>query len=83
VIIVYRLPYLQLHQVSSSVFFEEFSTILEKAVMCSEPLLISGDFDFHLDDHHNSEGSVKFWRLLVYSNLFRFLLTCLAIRLIF
>jgi len=33
VIIVYRPPYLQLHQVSSSVFFDEFSTLLGNTVM--------------------------------------------------
>ena len=55
VIIVYRPPYSPQHQVSSSVFFEEFSTLLENTVLCLEPLLIVGDFNFHLDDHQNAD----------------------------
>ena len=42
-IAVYRPPYPQTHPVSSSVFFEEFSNLLESIVMCAEVLLISGD----------------------------------------
>lgn len=54
---VYRPPYSQAHPVSPSVFFEEFSTFLESIVMCSEVLLITGDFNFHLDD--SSDGDAK------------------------
>ncbi|XP_068675358.1 uncharacterized protein [Montipora foliosa] len=31
-------------------FFEEFSALLEEVVVCSEELLIFGDFNFHMDD---------------------------------
>ena len=31
-------------------FFKEFSSLLEKVVVCSVELLIIGDFDFHMDD---------------------------------
>ena len=31
-------------------FFEEFSSLLEEVVVCSEELLIIGDFNFHMDD---------------------------------
>ena len=31
-------------------FFEEFSSFLEEVVVCSEELLIIGDFNFHMDD---------------------------------
>ena len=30
-------------------FFEEFSSLLEEVVVCSEELLIIGDFNFHMD----------------------------------
>ena len=53
--IVYRPPYSSLHPISPSVFFDEFSQLLESSVMCPEPLVISGDFNFHLDDMFNSE----------------------------
>ena len=31
-------------------FFEEFSSLLEEVVVCSEELLIISDFHFHMDD---------------------------------
>ena len=31
-------------------FFEEFSSMLEEVVVCSEELLIICDFNFHMDD---------------------------------
>ena len=31
-------------------FFEEFSSLLEEVVVCSEELLIICDFNFHMDD---------------------------------
>lgn len=49
VVAVYRPPYSVAHPVSSSVFFDEFSTYLENIVMSSERLLITGDFNFHPD----------------------------------
>ena len=47
---VYRPPYSLLHPISTSVFFDEFSQCLENVAMCSEALVISGDFNLHLDD---------------------------------
>ena len=34
---------------ASSVFLEEFSTFLESAVFCTNHLLITGDFNIHMD----------------------------------
>ena len=48
-VIVYRPPYSSLHPVSISVFFDEFSQFLENVVVCPEVLVISGDFNLHLD----------------------------------
>ena len=56
VLAVYRPPYSQTHPVSSSVFSEEFSNLLESIVMCAEVLLISGDFNFHLDDLSDNDA---------------------------
>ena len=36
-------------------FFEEFPTLLQKTVLCLEPLLITGDFSFHLDNYQNAD----------------------------
>ncbi len=56
IIAVYRPPYSQSHAITSSTFFEEFSSFLEGIVMCPEILLIAGDFNFHLDDLTNDDS---------------------------
>ena len=38
--------------VAIGLFFEEFSSLLEEVVVCSEELLIIGDFNFHMDDRY-------------------------------
>ncbi|XP_068684753.1 uncharacterized protein [Montipora foliosa] len=60
---IYRPPYSEAHPVSANVFFEEFSAYLENIVMYPEVLLISGDFNFHLDSHTDSDAD-KFSDLL-------------------
>ena len=35
---------------TANMFFEEFANYLENVVMCPEILVITGDFNFHLDD---------------------------------
>ena len=49
VVIVYRPPYSVKHPVTTSTFITEFSDYLESLVMSSEPLLILGDFNIHMD----------------------------------
>ena len=49
VLTIYRPPYSEEHPVSSNVFCEEFSSYLENIVMIPEVLLITGDFNFHVD----------------------------------
>jgi len=49
VIVVYRLQYSSSHPVIVDVFFEEFSAYLEVIILSSEPLLITGDFNIHVD----------------------------------
>ena len=48
-IIIYRTPYSEAHPITTSVFLEEFSTSLESAVFCTNHLLITGDFNIHMD----------------------------------
>ena len=62
-VIVYRPPYSSLHPVSTSAFFDEFSQFLENVVMCPEALVISGDFNLHLDDLRDNDTK-KFMDLL-------------------
>ena len=47
--IIYRPPYSEHHPVPVSVFFDDFSKYLEHLVICQEPLLITGDFNIHVE----------------------------------
>ena len=61
--IIYRPPYSDEHQVPTSVFFTEFSEYLESVVLSKQNLLISGDFNIHVDNIHDSDA-IKFSDLL-------------------
>lgn len=62
-LVVYRPPYSTGHPVTMSVFFEEFASLLENVVLCPQPLLITGDFNIHLDQSQDNDA-VKFCDLL-------------------
>ena len=49
IVVLYRLQYSSTHPVTISVFFDEFSKYLESIILSSEPLLITGDFNIHVD----------------------------------
>lgn len=57
VIIVYRSPYSVDHQVLGSVFITKFSEYLEYPILCKEQLLITEDFNFHIDDVQDPNSS--------------------------
>ena len=46
---IYRPPYSERHPVNISVFFEEFADYLESVVVSVDPIIISGDFNIHID----------------------------------
>ena len=48
-IIIYRPPYSDAHPITTGVFLTEFSDYLEHAVLCTDQLLICGDFNIHVD----------------------------------
>ena len=48
-IIVYGPPYSETHPVMTSVLFTEFAQFLDSAVHCTDHLVISGDFNIHMD----------------------------------
>ncbi|CAB3993313.1 Hypothetical predicted protein [Paramuricea clavata] len=63
VVVVYRIPYSDIHPVSTTIFFDEFAKFLESAVLCTDQLLITGDFNIHVavtDD----DDAVKLQELL-------------------
>ena len=56
IIIIYRPPYSSNHPVTTSVFFADFSSLLESIIMSSVTLLIAGDFDIHVDVPGNADS---------------------------
>ena len=63
VVIVYRPPPSKSNKLSLSLFFEEFPRLLEDLTTASGSLLMAGDFNFHVDDAHDSAAS-RFLNLL-------------------
>ena len=57
VIVIYCIPYSAAHPISTSVFLNEFPAYLESVVMSPEPLLITGDFNIHVDVHNDSDAA--------------------------
>ena len=62
-VIVYRPPYSEEHRVPVNVFLAEFPEYLESLLLCKEQLLITGDFNIHVDDLQDSDAR-KFLELL-------------------
>ena len=48
-VIIYRMPYSQAHPVTPKVFFQEFSSYLESMILVPESLVLTGNFNFHVD----------------------------------
>ena len=57
-VVIYCPPYSKEHPVPAGVFFQEFSAFLETSVLCPEVLLVSGDFNFHLDDFSDADARI-------------------------
>ena len=54
VVIIYRIPYSSKHPVTVNTFMSEFSVFLESLVLCTEPVLICGDFNIHVNDKNDA-----------------------------
>jgi hypothetical protein len=63
IIAIYRPPYSEVHPVTKSVFLQEFAEYLETIAMCHEFLIITGDFNFHMDQALDSH-TIKLNELL-------------------
>ena len=61
--IFYRPPYSERHPVTTNVFVTELPDYLESLLLCKERLLITGDFNIHVDDCSNPDTQ-KFLDLL-------------------
>ena len=53
VVVIYRPPVSSVNAVTASMFLSEFSTYLQSLVLLPEEVLITGDFNFHIDDLTN------------------------------
>lgn len=62
-VVVYRPPYSPNHPVTTSVFIAEFAQFLESVVMVAEPLVITGDFNIHVNVRSDND-SLRFLDLL-------------------
>ena len=49
-VIIYRPPYSANHPFTVNRFLNDFATYLESIVLSPEPVLITGDFNIHVDD---------------------------------
>ena len=56
VIILYRPPSSDVHRVPINTFFSELADYLESIVLCQEQLLISGDFNIHVDNAEDTDA---------------------------
>ena len=54
--VIYRPPYSAKHPVTTGVFISEFAEYLESFVLCTEPVLICGDFNIHVDNPADPDG---------------------------
>lgn len=68
VVIVYRPQTMDNNKCSTSLFFEEFSRLLEALVTAPGSLLMAGDFNFHVDVPSDRDAQ-RFLRLLETFNL--------------
>ena len=48
-VVVYRPPYFEAHPITPRVFFEEFGYYLETIILSQESLILTGDYNFHVD----------------------------------
>ena len=64
---IYRPQYSDEHRVTTNAFFTEFSNYLESILLSKEQLLITGDFNIHVDIVDDPD-SLKLLDLLVFGN---------------
>ena len=56
-VIVYRAPYSASHPVTARTFISELTTYSESIILSAEPLLITGDFNLHVDNPDDEEAT--------------------------
>ena len=66
------------HPVPASIFFQDFSAFLETTLLCPEVLLVSGDFNFHLDDPSDADAR-KVMKLMDTSDFLQYITTSMHV----
>lgn len=56
ILVVYRPPPSEKNGFSGSLFYDEFSSLLEQLAVSPENFVIVGDFNFHVDDHSDIQA---------------------------
>ena len=69
-VVIYRPPPSKKNNLTSAIFLEEFSRFCEQLTLDGRPLIICGDFNYHIDNSSNSEAR-QFIDLLESANLFQ------------
>lgn len=73
-VIIYRPPPNMKNKLSVKMFFTEFASLLETLITCPGQLLITGDFNFHIEDQQDSNARM-FLDLLDSANLHQHVVT--------
>ena len=60
---IYRPPYSPNHPITSSMFLTEFAEFLESIIMTTEPLIMAGDFNIHVNVPSDNDA-IRFLDLL-------------------
>ena len=55
IIVLYRVPRSHTNKIKKSVFWSEFSELMERISSSSEKLLLTGDFNIHMDNPSDQE----------------------------
>ena len=82
-IVVYRPTYSKEHPISPVIFNEEFGEYLQEVILSKEPFLVTGDFNFHVDDCSDKDAAKIYCLNLDYNNMWMCRLTEMDIRSIF
>ena len=56
ILVVYHPPPSEMNGFSASLFYDEFSSLLEQLAVSLESFVIVGDFNFHIDDHSDTQA---------------------------
>lgn len=75
IILIYRPPCSKKNKFTVSQFFAEFSTLIEDTLICSHRTLLLGNFNFHIDNNEDLNGS-KFVDILTSCSLYQHIDTC-------